>query len=676
MVRRILPLAVIAPGLALGGCGEIQSAYLDLTSGLSGTSSAAGFSKAGPQVAAAEAGVPAPAAAAQPAVYRQPAASAEPSAGPLQIAAAQAPASTSVPSRPAAPLPHYFVGKPYQFNGVWYRPSVDYEYDESGIAALYDKDAQGEATTDGDIYDSAALTAAHKTLPLPSMVRVTNEQNGQSVEVRVNDRGPFVDDRIIALSQAAALKLGVGPDKPVKVRVQVMAEESRALASALGVGGDQSEEHLPAVPAPRVTTQPLGQPQDQPPATGPAKSVLAQSDAPLAVPLPVDPMPSVSGSELAFLDLPPVAAVPSIAGSGGASRLRARASVTPQLADTDPFATAPGPALHYVLGKPYQFDGVWYRPAADYDYDQQGLASVYEAGHTGETTTDGEIYDDAALSAAHKTLPLPSAVQVTNLTSGQTIELRVNDRGPFSDDRIIALSRQAASQLGIAPGTTAQVRVRILAEESRNMATDLAGEPAPVAPAATTAVLPAPAPQPVSVQIPAAPKPGPGAPGAVLAAAASGAGPAGPKPQPASSVPASSVPATSEPAASMAAPSAPVSPAPPTAAAVSRAAPIDSTLAGPTPAGPMPAANRQAEPRPAPARQLYIQAGSFLDPANAERARQKLAVLGTASVVVADSGGKTFSIVRIGPVDRSDDARQLLHQVAGLGYKDAVTIGN
>ena len=103
--------------------------------------------------------------------------------------------------------------------------------------------------------------------------------------------------------------------------------------------------------------------------------------------------------------------------------------------------TKPAPALtgqtHYFIGKPYQFDGVWYRPAVDYGYDETGVAAIYPPGRAGLGTTSGEPYDENAIAAAHKTLPLPSVARVTNLDNGKSIELSINDRGPFVDNQII-----------------------------------------------------------------------------------------------------------------------------------------------------------------------------------------------------------------------------------------------
>src|SRR5712691_11772513 len=120
--------------------------------------------------------------------------------------------------------------------------------------------------------------------------------------------------------------------------------------------------------------------------------------------------------------------------------------------------------------EPYQVKGVWYTPRADYSYDETGLASWYGPGFDQQLTADNEIYDMNQLSAAHKTLPLPSVVQVTNLQNGRSLRLRVNDRGPFVDGRIIDLSRRAAQLLGFETAGTATVRVRIMKEESIEVA--------------------------------------------------------------------------------------------------------------------------------------------------------------------------------------------------------------
>src|SRR5690349_12270675 len=101
-------------------------------------------------------------------------------------------------------VPPYKLGKPYQIEGAWYYPKVDYDYSETGIASWYGPDFHGKSTANGEIFDQNALTAAHKTLPMPTIVRVTNLENGRSIEVRINDRGPFKNNRVIDLTRRGA----------------------------------------------------------------------------------------------------------------------------------------------------------------------------------------------------------------------------------------------------------------------------------------------------------------------------------------------------------------------------------------------------------------------------------------------------------------------------------------
>ncbi len=150
----------------------------------------------------------------------------------------------------------YKVGKPYQIAGVWYYPREDYEYVETGIASWYGPGFNGKKTANGEIYDSTKMTAAHRTLPLPSIVRVTNLENGRSVKVRVNDRGPFKKSRIIDLSRKAARLLGFERKGTAKVRVAILSGESRQ--AAVTMQQDEASALAPAA-APRepVTAQPL-----------------------------------------------------------------------------------------------------------------------------------------------------------------------------------------------------------------------------------------------------------------------------------------------------------------------------------------------------------------------------------------------------------------------------------
>lgn len=115
---------------------------------------------------------------------------------------------------------HQKIGRPYTVAGKTYIPARDDSYDRKGIASWYGPNFHGKRTANGEVFDQNALTAAHPTLPLPSIVRVTNLDNNRQILVRVNDRGPFVDNRLIDLSRAAATELGYRGRGTAHVRVQ------------------------------------------------------------------------------------------------------------------------------------------------------------------------------------------------------------------------------------------------------------------------------------------------------------------------------------------------------------------------------------------------------------------------------------------------------------------------
>ncbi len=167
-----------------------------------------------------------------------------------------------------------------------------------------------------------------------------------------------------------------------------------------------------------------------------------------------------------------------------------------------------GSAGGYKVGTPYQIAGKWYHPAVDYGYEETGIASWYGPNFHGKTTANGETFDKYDLTAAHRTLPMPSIVKVTNLENGRALRLRINDRGPFARGRIIDISERGAELLGFKVKGTARVRVRILADESRAIAerakrgekpARMTQRKAPVAPRSAV-VAKAPRPAPVTAQ--------------------------------------------------------------------------------------------------------------------------------------------------------------------------------
>jgi len=217
----------------------------------------------------------------------------------------------TAPPRPQQPV--YKIGKPYQLEGTWYYPKVDYSYDESGIASWYGPDFDGKPTASGEIYDQNGLTAAHRTLPMPTIVQVTNLENGRSIKLRVNDRGPFAHGRLIDVSQRAAQLLGFIEQGTARVRVQVIADESQALAAAL-TGGTLVAE---------------GEPQ---PATPDAAPTMAVTEANLS---------TLSAT------LPPQGTPATVASSGmstGGSSVAAPATTAPATTLVAPPPPAPAPA--------------------------------------------------------------------------------------------------------------------------------------------------------------------------------------------------------------------------------------------------------------------------------------------------------------------------------------------
>lgn len=129
------------------------------------------------------------------------------------------------------PLPKqvgvYKVGKPYKVGGKWYYPRKDVHYNKTGMASWYGDDFHGRKTANGEVFDMHAFTGAHKTLPLPSLVKVTNLSNNKSIIVRVNDRGPYHGGRLIDMSRAAANALGYRGKGLTKVRVEYFGEAAK-----------------------------------------------------------------------------------------------------------------------------------------------------------------------------------------------------------------------------------------------------------------------------------------------------------------------------------------------------------------------------------------------------------------------------------------------------------------
>jgi len=147
----------------------------------------------------------------------------------LALALAALVCGCSVFSGPSGPPAGYRGGKgtqrPYVINGVTYYPLASaHGYAEEGVASWYGPNFHGKRTSNGEVYDMYAMTAAHKILPMNTVLKVTNLENGRSIEVRVNDRGPFVSGRIIDLSRAGAESIGMHQKGTARVRIETMGD--------------------------------------------------------------------------------------------------------------------------------------------------------------------------------------------------------------------------------------------------------------------------------------------------------------------------------------------------------------------------------------------------------------------------------------------------------------------
>lgn len=124
---------------------------------------------------------------------------------------------------------------------------------------------------------------------------------------------------------------------------------------------------------------------------------------------------------------------------------------------------------HFKVGSSYKIKGRRYYPKETYSLTEKGTASWYGPGFHGKLTANGEIFDQNALTAAHRTLQLPSLVRVTNLENGKTLILRVNDRGPFAHNRILDVSQRASELLGFRHQGVARIKLSVLGPESRQL---------------------------------------------------------------------------------------------------------------------------------------------------------------------------------------------------------------
>ena len=298
----------------------------------------------------------------------------------------------------------------------------------------------------------------------------------------------------------------------------------------------------------------------------------------------------------------------------------------------------------YKVGQPYKIDGVTYTPKETFNLTETGTASWYGPGFHGKSTANGERYDQADRTAAHRTLQMPAIVRVTNLENGRSTVVRVNDRGPFARSRVIDLSRTAAEEIDMVGKGTARVRIDQLQAESlavKDVALSGGGPAeqqqavAQLASGSRPAPTPAPAPAPVVAPPPpvmqASYEPPPPAPAA-----------------PAQTVYAAPPPRTATP---FGAPRSASGDVPPTIASLS------ATTAAATPSSQL--------------NGFFVQVGAFSTQENAEKQRSAVRSYGNPEVSQGSANGRDVYRVRLGPYTTQDAAGIVADRLKRSGYGDA-----
>ena len=302
-----------------------------------------------------------------------------------------------------------------------------------------------------------------------------------------------------------------------------------------------------------------------------------------------------------------------------------------------------GPAVaqrgYYKVGNPYTIDGVTYVPTEEFRHTETGVASWYGPGFHGKYTANGEVYDQSDHTAAHRTLQMPSVLRVTNLDTGQSTIVRVNDRGPYARSRILDVSRAAAEELGMVGRGTARIRIDQLEAESlamKQIALNgggpdeqrtalnqyIAGNRPPTVVAATQ---PPPAPTP-----PPVPPPPPTPPVTVYPGPPPGSLPSEPPPPPRRQ-------------------------GPPTVASIASSATGGYVQ---------------------PGSGFYVQTGAFSSMGNAEKQRGLITSYGTTEISPASSGGREVYRVRLGPYSTQEAAGIVADRLKRSGYGDARVVAD
>ncbi|MXN66922.1 septal ring lytic transglycosylase RlpA family protein [Stappia sp. GBMRC 2046] len=264
------------------------------------------------------------------------------------------------------------VGKPYKVAGKWYKPKRDPNYKKVGYASWYGPTFHGRMTANGEVFDRHALTAAHTTLPLPSYARVTNLENGRSVTVRVNDRGPFHGNREIDLSERVATMLDYKSKGVAKVKVEYVGparldgkDEEFLVASYSGPGSTTPGGTLPGTLLAQAT----------PPAA-------IQGEAPVPQTRPYAAFVSVASANVASQSIDVAAFDPALAfeASGKTVQVASANTFAPAASPAQPYDLTPPAVSAYSDGTPHPQPGILgVLPAETSRFERGSAVSSYSA---------------------------------------------------------------------------------------------------------------------------------------------------------------------------------------------------------------------------------------------------------------------------------------------------------
>lgn len=320
---------------------------------------------------------------------------------------------------------------------------------EEGLASYYNDKYHGKATSSGEPYDMEAMTAAHRTYPFGTMIKVTRVDNGQSVIVKVNDRGPHSPEKVVDVSKKAALELDL--IKLGKAAVKVEWVSGPKPVAAHSHDGPQSDtDGLGSYYNDKYHGKPTasGEPYDKDAMTA------AHRTHPFGTMIKVTRQDNGKSVIVRVNDRGPHSAGYVVDVSRKAAEELGIVVIGKTMVKVEKLEEKPKEPEPSVL--------------------EEGIASYYHDKYQGKSTASGTPFDQNKMTAAHKTLPFGTNVKVTRLDNGKSVVVKVNDRGPYTTGYVIDLSKRAASQIDLLGVGKSMVKLELTQEEPNENAPTVA----------------------------------------------------------------------------------------------------------------------------------------------------------------------------------------------------------